>query len=166
MKYYYLGFLLEHYYDDRRRGVLKNKWDDSLTLWALDMLEAGYDSPALLEAAGGFNWEQTHSLFETILAELRIADDPSAIDDDFIDGIFIEEYKRGVIESGCELLFHRRHLREKINFPYHVHLGKYYPEGDSGRFQLGWHVDEVPDLYTDRLERFVTGYLQEAGITR
>ena len=166
MKYYYLGHLLEKYYDDRQRGILRNRWDDHLTLWALDMLEADYSSPALLEAAGGFNWEQTHNLFETILAELHIADDPSVIDDDFIDSIFIEEYKYGVIESGCELLFHRGHLREKINFPYYVYHGKYYPYGDSGRFKLGWHVDEVPDLHTDKLEQFVTDFLQEAGITR
>ena len=130
------------------------------------MLEAGYSSPALLEAAGGFNWERTHDLFETILAELHIAEDPSVIDDDFIDNIFIEEYKHGVIASGCELLFHRGHLREKINFPYYVYHGKYYPYGDSGRFKLGWHVDEVPDLHTDKLEQFVTDFLQEAGITR
>jgi hypothetical protein len=166
MKYYYLGHLLEKYYDDRQRGVLRNRWDDHLTLWALDMLEADYSSPALLEAAGGFNWEQTHNLFEAILAELHIADDPSVIDDDFIDSIFIEEYKYGAIESGCELLFHRGHLRKKIGFPYYVHLGKYYPYGDSGRFKLGWHVDEVPDLHTDKLEQFVTDFLQEAGITR
>ncbi len=166
MKYYYLGHLLEKYYDDRQRGILRNRWDDHLTLWALDMLEADYSSPALLEAAGGFNWEQTHNLFEAILAELHIADDPSVIDDDFIDSIFIEEYKYGAIESGCELLFHRGHLRKKIGFPYYVHLGKYYPYGDSGRFKLGWHVDEVPDLHTDKLEQFVTDFLQEAGITR
>ena len=157
---------MEKYYDDRQRGVLRNRWDDHLTLWALDMLEADYSSPALLEAAGGFNWEQTHNLFEAILAELHIADDPSVIDDDFIDSIFIEEYKYGAIESGCELLFHRGHLRKKIGFPYYVHLGKYYPYGDSGRFKLGWHVDEVPDLHTDKLEQFVTDFLQEAGITR
>ena len=166
MKYYYLGHLLEKYYDDRQRGILKNRWDDHLTLWALDMLEADYSSPALLEAAGGFNWERTHDLFEAILVELHIADNPSTIDDDFIDNIFIEEYKRGVIASGCELLFHRGHLRKKINFPYYVYHGKYYPYGDSGRFKLGWHVDEVPDLHTDRLERIVTDFLREAGITR
>ena len=166
MKYYYLGHLLEKYYDDRQRGILRNRWDDHLTLWALDMLEADYSSPALLEAAGGFNWEQTHNLFEAILAELHIADDPSVIDDDFIDSIFIEEYKYGVIESGCELLFHRGHLRKKIGFPYYVYHGKYYPYGDSGRFKLGWHVDEVPDLHTDKLEQFVTDFLREAGITR
>ena len=166
MKYYYLGHLLEKYYDDCQRGVLRNRWDDHLALWALDMLEADYSSPALLEAAGGFNWEQTHNLFETILAELHIADDPSVIDDDFIDSIFIEEYKYGVIESGCELLFHRGHLRKKIGFPYYVYHGKYYPYGDSGRFKLGWHVDEVPDLHTYKLEQFVTDFLREAGITR
>lgn len=166
MKYYYLGHLLEKYYDDRQRGILKNRWDDHLTLWALDMLEADYSSPALLEAAGGFNWERTHDLFEAILVELHIADDPSTIDDNFIDNIFIEEYKRGVIASGCELLFHRGHLRKKINFPYYVYHGKYYPYGDSGRFKLGWHVDEVPDLHTDRLERFVTDFLRQNGITR
>ena len=157
---------MEKYYDDRQRGILRNRWDDHLTLWALDMLEADYSSPALLEAAGGFNWEQTHNLFEAILAELHIADDPSVIDDDFIDSIFIEEYKYGVIESGCELLFHRGHLRKKIGFPYYVYHGKYYPYGDSGRFKLGWHVDEVPDLHTDKLEQFVTDFLREAGITR
>ena len=157
---------MEKYYDDRQRGILRNRWDDHLTLWALDMLEADYSSPALLEAAGGFNWEQTHNLFETILAELHIADDPSVIDDDFLDSIFIEEYKYGVIESGCELLFHRGHLRKKIGFPYYVYHGKYYPYGDSGRFKLGWHVDEVPDLHTDKLEQFVTDFLREAGITR
>ena len=166
MKYYYLGHLLEKYYDDCQRSVFKNRWDDHLTLWALDMLEADYSSPALLEAAGGFNWERTHGLFEAILAELHIAEDPSTIDDDFIDNIFIEEYKRGVIASGCELLFHRGHLRKKIGFPYYVYHGKYYPYGDSGRFKLGWHVDEVPDLHTDRLERIVTDFLREAGITR
>ena len=166
MKYYYLGHLLEKYYDDCQSGVLRNRWDDHLTLWALDMLEADYSSPALLEAACGFNWERTHGLFETILTELHIIDDPSAIDDDLIDNIFIEEYKRGFIESGCELLFHRGHLRKKINFPYYVYHGKYYPYGDSGRFKLGWHVDEVPDLHTDKLEQFVTDFLQEAGITR
>ena len=166
MKYYYLGHLLEKYYDDCQRSVFKNRWDDHLTLWALDMLEADYSSPALLEAAGGFNWGRAHGLFEAILAELHIAEDPSTIDDDFIDNIFIEEYKRGVIASGCELLFHRGHLRKKIGFPYYVYHGKYYPYGDSGRFKLGWHVDEVPDLHTDRLERIVTDFLREAGITR
>ena len=49
MKYYYLGHLLEKYYDDCQRGVLRNRWDDHLALWALDMLEADYSSPALLE---------------------------------------------------------------------------------------------------------------------
>lgn len=173
MKYYYLGHLLEKYYDDCQRGVLRNKWDDNLTLWALDMLEADYNSPALLEAACGFNWERTHGLFETILAELHIADDPSIIDDDFIDGIFIEEYKRGVIASGCELLFHRNHLREKIKFPYHVHHGKYYPDGIEKRFKLGWHTEEFSDrtryiclMHTEELERFVTDFLRGAGITR
>ena len=57
MKYYYLGHLLEKYYDDCQRGVLRNRWDDHLALWALDMLEADYSSPALLEAAGGFGAE-------------------------------------------------------------------------------------------------------------
>ena len=166
MKYYYLGHILEKYYDECCTGILKHRWDDDLTLWALDMLEADYSSPALLEAAGGFNWERTHQIFERILMELHIADDPSVIDDDFVDDIFIEEYKRGFIESGCELLFHRGHLRKKINFPYYVYHGKYYPYGDSGRFKLGWHVDEVPDLHTDKLEQFVTDFLQEAGITR
>ena len=166
MKYYYLGHILEKYYDECCTGILKHRWDDDLTLWALDMLEADYSSPALLEAAGGFNWERTHQIFERILMELHIADDPSVIDDDFVDNIFIEEYKRGFIESGCELLFHRGHLRKKINFPYYVYHGKYYPYGDSGRFKLGWHVDEVPDLHTDKLEQFVTDFLQEAGITR
>ena len=157
---------MEKYYDECCTGILKHRWDDDLTLWALDMLEADYSSPALLEAAGGFNWERTHQIFERILMELHIADDPSVIDDDFVDDIFIEEYKRGFIESGCELLFHRGHLRKKINFPYYVYHGKYYPYGDSGRFKLGWHVDEVPDLHTDKLEQFVTDFLQEAGITR
>ena len=166
MKYYYLGHILEKYYDECRTGILKHRWDDDLTVWALDMLEADYSSPALLEAAGGFNWERTHQIFERILMELHIADNPSVIDDDFVDNIFIEEYKRGFIESGCELLFHRGHLRKKINFPYYVYHGKYYPYGDSGRFKLGWHVDEVPDLHTDKLEQFVTDFLQEAGITR
>ena len=166
MKYYYLGHILEKYYDECCTGILKHRWDDDLTLWALDMLEADYSSPALLEAAGGFNWERTHQIFERILMELHIADDPSVIDDDFVDNIFIEEYKRGFIESGCELLFHRGHLRKKINFPYYVYHGKYYPYGDSGRFKLGWHVDEVPDLHTDKLEQFVTDFLQEAGITK
>ena len=100
------------------------------------MLEAGYSSPALLEAAGGFNWERTHDLFETILAELHIAEDPSVIDDDFIDNIFIEEYKHGVIASGCELLFHRGHLREKINFPYYVIMESITRTGRMGA--LGW----------------------------
>ena len=173
MKYYYLGHLLEKYYDDCQRGVLRNRWDDHLTLWALDMLEADYSSPALLEAAGGFNWERTHDLFEAILTELHIADDPSVIDDDFIDGIFIEEYKRGAIASGCELLFHRNHLREKIKFPYRVRFGKYYPDGVEKRFKLGWITDEYSDrtryicfMHTEELERFVTGFLREAGIIR
>lgn len=166
MEYYYLGFLLETYYNNKRPGYSQRAMDDRLNLWALDMLEADYSSPALLEAACGFNWEKTDSLFEAILTELHIVDDPSAIDDDFIDNIFIEEYKHGVIASGCELLFHRGHLREKINFPYYVYHGKYYPYGDSGRFKLGWHVDEVPDLHTDNLERFVTDFLRKAGITR
>ena len=171
MKYYYLGHLLEKYYDDCQRGVFINKWDDSLTLWALDMLEADYSSPALLEAACGFNWERTHDLFETILTELHLAADPSVIDDDFIDNIFIEEYKYGAIESGCELLFRRGHLRKKIGFPYYVHYGKYYPDGDAGRFKLGWHTDEFSDpaqlisvMHTDELERFVVDFLRQAGI--
>ena len=173
MKYYYLGHILEKYYDDCRTGILKHRWDDHLTLWALDMLEAGYSSPALLEAACGFNWERTHDLFETILAELHIAEDPSVIDDDFIDNIFIEEYKHGVIASGCELLFHRGHLREKINFPYYVYHGKYYPDGPDGRFRLGWRTLEYSDwsqmtvvMHTDELERFVTDFLRHKGITR
>ena len=171
MKYYYLGHLLEKYYIDQRAGYLKEKWDNDLNLWALDMLEADYTSPALLEAACGFNWERTHDLFEAILSELHIVDDPSAIDDDFIDGIFIEEYKRGFITSGCELLFLRNHLREKIKFPYHIYHGKYYPDGAEGRFKLGWRTSEFSDwsqltvvMHTDELERFVIGYLRQAGI--
>ena len=39
MKYYYLGHILEKYYDDCRTGILKHRWDDHLTLWALDMLD-------------------------------------------------------------------------------------------------------------------------------
>ena len=171
MKYYYLGHLLEKYYDDCQRGVLRNRWDDHLALWALDMLEADYSSPALLEAAGGFNRERTHDLFETILAELHIADDPSVIDDDFIDRIFIEEYKRGHIASGCELLSLRKHLWEKIKFPYRIHHGKYYPNGDARGFKLGWHTEEFSDpsqlisiLHTDELEQFVTEFLRQKGI--
>ena len=159
MKYYYLGHLLEKYYDDCQRGVLRNRWDDHLTLWALDMLEADYSSPALLEAAGGFN------------RELHIADDPSVIDDDFIDRIFIEEYKRGHIASGCELLSLRKHLWEKIKFPYRIHHGKYYPNGDARGFKLGWHTEEFSDpsqlisiLHTNELEQFVTEFLRQKGI--
>ena len=173
MKYYYLGHLLEKYYDDCQSGVLRNRWDDHLTLWALDMLEADYSSPALLEAACGFNWERTHSLFETILAELHIIDDPSTIDDDFIDNIFIEEYKWGGIASGCELLSLRKHLWGKIKFPYHIHHGKYYPNGDARGFKLGWHTEEfsepsqlIPVMHTDELERFVTDFLRQNSITR
>ena len=64
-------------------------------------------------------------------------------------------------------------LREKINFPYYVYHGKYYPDGPDGRFRLGWRTLEYSDwsqmtvvMHTDELERFVTEFLRQNGITR
>lgn len=167
-----LGQLLDNYITGRRLGRPKYPWEGELAEWALNMLEAGYDSPALVEAACGVEWERTCRVFEALLAELGIAPGPDAIDDDLIDSVCIEEYKRGYIDTSCHLLWQRDHLREKLGYPYHLHLGKYYTSDDAW-FQLGWHTVEraepkhlPPVMHTGELLRFTDDFLRRAGIAR
>ena len=87
MKYYYLGHILEKYYDECRTGILKHRWDDDLTLWALDMLKLIIAARRCWRQLAALTGSGHTKLFERILMELHIADDPSVIDDDFVDNI-------------------------------------------------------------------------------
>lgn len=144
-------------------------WDYMLTEWAIDMLEAGYDSPSLIEAACGIDYKKAAKTLENIVLELGFVKDLSEITPKFIEHTYIEAYRRNYL-GGCQLLNSWRPLHKKLNYPYKLGHGKCYYNGSSN-FIMAWKTAEVipnsghiPVMYGKELEKFTDDFLAQKGL--
>lgn len=145
-------------------------YSDKLQQWALDMIDAGYDSETLYIAAGGANDEnEAKKQFYDILMELNIASTPWDFNGELMDRILIEEYKRGLITAIDFMRQSDYRLAQKTGFPYGLSNGKYYTGPFfTGNPHFGWYTseekDQVPLYYGDELEKLCAKYILKSGI--
>lgn len=131
--------------------------------WAVELLTEGFESEAVIRAAGGqdMHWQDVRPTFIAVCRELGVSHD---IDDEIAlikREAMIEEYRRGS-RQGADLLHRFDDLRREIGFPGQivVRLLEDNPDGtnDSGYYDWEYRMRGA------ELEHKIREQLRRAGI--
>ena len=149
------GDLIQAYYGGYLKVVSLNKW-------ALNILELGYESEAIIIAASSpdLSWEQIQFYFKKILKELNITNDLDNNIESLEQQVFLKEYKQG-LRLGGELLHTFDTLRKEIGF-YDMVGFTIIGDDYKGNDKVGYHtLDRM--LYGEELEKEIRIHLEMAG---
>ncbi|MDE7293723.1 MAG: hypothetical protein K2N72_04785 [Oscillospiraceae bacterium] len=155
------GTILRNYLFNMETGGFPMYAERELPDWAADMIELGHDGPALCYIAAGIEQREAFEYFEKALAELGIVSCLAELNEDIIEKVCLEEYRRGY-RSAYNLL-RVESIRVKSGFPYHLNNGKYSVNSKPNRIFVGWYSAERGDFleplkYGEELEKIVNEY--------
>ena len=149
---YLLSKLIETYL---WAGANFNKRINALYLagWIENMIDAGYECQAMRNFQDYFDVTQARSCFEKIADESGLLKKFGAaeINEEFLFKISLYEYRNGYYGSACEFLYYKKHVADKLLFPYTINSSacdEYYTN----------------DMHGAELENFAENFLLNYGI--
>jgi hypothetical protein len=132
-----------------------------LNIWAVSLLESGYDSEAVLIAAScsDLHWQEVRKYFAKILKELNITENIDENTEKVKEQVFLNEYQMG-LRLGGQLLQKFDNLRKEIGF---YNMVGFTIAGDEykGNYNNGYHTLDRK-LSGDELEKEIRKHLKNA----
>lgn len=125
-----------------------------LANWIEDMMNSGYQCQAMCDFQNNFDVAQTRTSFEQIINELDLLKKYSVaeINEEFLFKISIYEYQNGYYDSACDFLYYKKHVADKLLFPYTLNYSPYTDE---------YYTNNMRGV---ELENFVQNFLTDNGI--
>lgn len=150
------GRVLEAFHDRHLDGR-------KLAAWADALLDAGFDSGAIIEAVVDpeMHWQRIPGLFTQICCDVGLCPDVASEVAALKQEVMIEEYRRGY-RNAAELLFRFEDLRKRIGFPEMV-IMRLLEDNDDDTNDSGFYGSDSGKHGTE-LEALVRTFLERAGI--
>lgn len=135
-----------------------------LAAWAEALINAGYDSDAIIEAVGNpdMHWQKVPPLFARICCDLGLSNDIYAEIARIKECVRIEEYRVGQA-TAAQLIFGMDDFRKRIGFPEQLML-VIQPDNRDGTNDSGYETLHS-GLRGPALEAALCKLLENAGIT-
>ncbi|MBL8818545.1 MAG: hypothetical protein JNL58_21130 [Planctomyces sp.] len=131
--------------------------------WAEALINAGYDSEAIIEAVANrdMHWEKVPALFSRMCRELGLSDDVANEVAGLKEEVMIEEYRHGHRQAS-ELLHRFDDLRKRIGFPEPIDV-RIMEDNDDGTNDSGYYGSRSRKRGSE-LDALARKQLEKAGI--
>lgn len=106
--------------------------------WITEVSESGYKCQSMNTFQNDFDVSQAKCSFERIINELGLLEkyNVAEIDEEFLYKISLYEYQNGYYDSACDFLYYKKHVADKLLFPYTLdyspRTGEYYTTDMKG----------------------------------
>ncbi|MBQ7783096.1 MAG: hypothetical protein IJ368_03920 [Oscillospiraceae bacterium] len=122
---------------------------------AEEIKAGGVLSPAVIAAAENDNVFMTEQLIMDMIDQLGILEyfECSEISEELYYRVSVEEYKRGYFDSACDFLYFRKHITERLEFPYNIEydpLKEYYAENKGEFVMCGAELEEFASEFLEK----------------
>ena len=124
--------------------------------WITEVSESGYRCKSMNTFQNDFDVSQAKSTFESIINESGLLEkhNVTEINDEFLFKISLYEYQHGYYDSACDFLYFKKHVADKLHFPYTLDYSS--------------RTDEyyTADMKGTELENYVFDFLKDNDIVQ